>query len=238
MTLPRLLFLLVLASCGGSSHAVGASDAGSSSSTDASSAIRSPRGPFPPVYHLDGGRIVFASSQPGHLHRENNFIDGPGIVSAIVDNTTAGQCDITISATTAPTITGSANTQSQTFPNYVQLGRTTTASGTVVLSVPIPTAVACNVSATIIGRTVVAGTAGSIGDTASLGRECAFRNNAGTAAQVGATFPLISVSDTSMTGATGTCGVSTSNGTVTATASATNGNPTIDWTIQASVTCD
>jgi hypothetical protein len=46
----------------------------------------------------DAGHHI-KSSQPGHIKREENFIDGTGITTSVVDNANTGQADVTISTT-------------------------------------------------------------------------------------------------------------------------------------------
>lgn len=64
---------------------------------------------------VDAGKRRFKSSQPGHLHRETNFIDGTGISTTIVDNAATGSCDVTITNTApggggASSVTGAGAT--------------------------------------------------------------------------------------------------------------------------------
>jgi hypothetical protein len=94
----------------------------------------------------DAGRLK--SSQPGHLHREDNFIDGTGIITSIVDNTTTGQADITISST----VTGGVS-------SVTASGSGITASPTTGAVVIANTGVTSNVAGTGIG---VSGATGAV----------------------------------------------------------------------------
>jgi len=132
----------------------------------------------------------FGSSQPGHLHREENFVDDDsGITTIIVDNTTTGQADITVH-----------NSVSGGVASVTASGSGITASPTTGAVVIANTGVTSNVAGTGISVSSATG-AVTVGNTGVTSLACA--GSTSCSASTGAiTVTTSNVVSNGLTGAT------------------------------------
>lgn len=132
--------------------------------------------------------------------------------------------------TTAPTGSGTQNSQSGTCIRTRTFARTTTTGATFTVDTPIPNTTTCYTRMQTYGR-LVSGT-GTVGDSFAAHSAMLFKTVAGTTTAVGLVETAATASDANMATATAAWSVSANNGRLTVTAPTGEGaTPTIDWQV-------
>ncbi len=132
----------------------------------------------------------------------------------------------------APAGSGSLNTQLQTFPDYVAVGRTVAVAGTVTLNVPIPSGHIGQLQISALCQCVVAGGTAALGDSFGFFDLVLAKNVGGTMTIVGGLpTAIFTKSDTSQAANTVTVTTGTNSINIVCTQVGATNTGTLDWQI-------